>query len=90
MFHFRNDWEKQQRKTYTRTKMYSIDLAYQILEINSSVSDSVVKKAYRKLAVKHHPDKVVHLGESYQKSAKEKFQKISEAYEKIKTRRGFS
>jgi len=39
------------------------------------------------MAVKYHPDKVSHLGEDYQKDAKEKFQKMQEAYENIKKER---
>ncbi len=63
---------------------------YQILEIEVSVTDEEVKKAYRKMAVKFHPDKVAALGEEVQKGAKEKFQKVQEAYENIKKQRGFS
>ena len=63
---------------------------YLILEIESSVSDEDVKKAYRKMAVKFHPDKVAALGDDVQKAAKEKFQKVQNAYENIKKQRGFS
>ncbi|MAO32147.1 MAG: molecular chaperone DnaJ [Crocinitomicaceae bacterium] len=62
---------------------------YKILGINSSAEDNEVKKAYRKMAVKFHPDKVASMGEQYQKGAKEKFQKIQDAYEAIKKQRGF-
>ncbi len=64
--------------------------AYQVLEIEKTASDDEIKKAYRKMAVKYHPDKVSYLGEDVQKAAKEKFQKVSEAYEKIKKERAFS
>lgn len=64
--------------------------AYAILEINESASDSELKKAYRKMAVKYHPDKVSHLGEEFKKAANEKFLKVKEAYEKIKKERGLS
>jgi len=63
--------------------------AYKILEIDKSASDQKIKRAYRDLAKKHHPDKVQHLGKAYVKSAQEKFQKIQEAYERIKSERGF-
>jgi len=62
--------------------------AYRILEIDPSAPDEEVKKAYRKMAVKYHPDKVSYLGEEYQKAAKEKFQKIQEAYDQIRKERG--
>lgn len=67
-----------------------VDSAYKILEIERSASNDDVKKAYRKMAVKFHPDKVSHLGEDFQKQAKEKFQKVNEAYEKIKKERNMN
>jgi DnaJ like chaperone protein len=63
--------------------------AYKILEIDSTVSDDDVKKAYRKMAMKYHPDKVRGLGEQHQKAANEKFIKVQEAYEQIKRERNF-
>ncbi|MGY8945782.1 MAG: TerB family tellurite resistance protein [Flavobacteriales bacterium] len=63
--------------------------AYKILEIEKSVSNQQVKRAYRDLAKKHHPDKVQHLGSAYVKAAQDKFQKIQKAYESIKQERGF-
>ena len=63
------------------------DAAYQILEIERTASDEEVKRAYKRLAAKHHPDKVASLGADVQKSAEERFKKISEAYEKIKKER---
>ena len=67
-----------------------VDSDYKILEIESSASVEEIKKAYRKMAVKFHPDKVLDLGEEVQKAAKEKFQKVQEAYENIKKQRRFS
>jgi DnaJ like chaperone protein len=63
--------------------------AYKILEIEKSATDNQVKKAYRDLAKKHHPDKIQHLGDAYVKAAQEKFQKVQKAYERIKQERGF-
>jgi DnaJ like chaperone protein len=62
--------------------------AYKILEIEPTASDEEVKKAYRMMAVKYHPDKVYHLGPEIQKSAQEKFKTINEAYDQIKKERG--
>ncbi len=62
--------------------------AYRILGVSPSATDDEVKKAYRKMAVENHPDKVSYLGEDVQRAAKEKFQKINEAYETIKKERG--
>jgi len=64
--------------------------AYKILEIDRSVQDNEVKKAYRKMAAKFHPDKVTHLGEDFQKMAEEKFKIVNSAYQQIKKERGFS
>lgn len=60
---------------------------YKILEIDRSASNEDIKKAYRRMAMKFHPDKVSHLGEDFQKAAKEKFQKVNQAYENIKKER---
>ena len=60
---------------------------YKVLGIDESASNDEVKKAYRKMAIKHHPDKFSQLGEEQQKAAKNKFQKIQEAYEHIKKER---
>lgn len=67
-----------------------VDSAYKILEIERNATNDDVKKAYRKMAIKFHPDKVSHLGEDFQKQAKEKFQKVNEAYENIKKERNIN
>lgn len=63
--------------------------AFKILEIEKSASNEEVKAAYRKLVKKYHPDKLRDLGEEHLKGAKEKFQSIQDAYEKIKNERDF-
>jgi len=65
-----------------------VDGDYKILEIAKNSTDDEVKKAYRRMAVKYHPDKVAHLGAEFKVSAKEKFQKVQEAYDNIKKQRG--
>jgi len=66
------------------------DSAYKILEIKASATDSEIKKAYRKMVKKYHPDKLIGLGDEHLKGAKDKFQRIQEAYEIIKNERGMS
>lgn len=63
--------------------------AYKILEIEKGASPQAIKKAYRKMAKKFHPDKVQHLGEAHQKGAEEKFRKVQEAYEQLQSELGF-
>lgn len=67
-----------------------IESAYKILEISPTATDEELKKAYRKMALKYHPDKVHQLGDDIQNAAKEKFQKLNAAYEQIKKERGIS
>jgi DnaJ like chaperone protein len=66
------------------------DSSYKILEIEKNSTDNEVKKAYRRMAMKYHPDKVSHLGEEYRKSADEKFKKVNEAYNRIKRERNMA
>ena len=67
----------------------SSDNAYKILEISKSASDDEVKKAYRQMAKKYHPDRVQHLGKEHQDGAEEKFRQVQSAYEYIQKERGF-
>ena len=61
---------------------------YTIIEVDPSASDSDVKKAYRKMATKYHPDKVGHLGKDLISLAEEKFKAVNDAYQNIKKERG--
>ena len=79
----RNDYEAILAMFYKDTTS-----AYKILKISPEVSDVEAKKAYRRMANKFHPDKVHHLGEDFQKMAEEKFKKVNEAYQQIKSERG--
>jgi DnaJ like chaperone protein len=64
--------------------------AYRILEVEPNASEEEIKKAFRAMALKYHPDRVSHLGEEFRKAAEEKFQKVNEAYNTIKKQRGFN
>ncbi|OEU49138.1 MAG: molecular chaperone DnaJ [Desulfobulbaceae bacterium S3730MH12] len=62
----------------------TVDRYYATLGLNKSASMEEIKKAYRKLSMKYHPDKVRHLGEEFQKIAEEKMKEINGAYEYFK------
>ena len=64
--------------------------AYQALEISPDCTDEEVKRAYRRMAMKYHPDKVASAGEEIRQKATEKFRGINEAYESIKRQRGIA
>jgi DnaJ like chaperone protein len=64
--------------------------AYQILEIEPGASDEEVKKAYRRMAMKYHPDKLATMGEEFQQAGQEKFRKVNEAYQAIKKERNIA
>ncbi len=66
----------------------SADSSYKVLGIEPTATDDEVRKAYKRMALKYHPDKVATLGEDVQKAAEEKFKKVQQAYDKIKKERG--
>ena len=71
-------------------KLVDRDWAYKSLEIEPTATNDEIKKAYRNMAKKYHPDKVNDLGEDVKKSATEKFRSVNEAYENLKTQRGMN
>lgn len=66
----------------------SSEWAYEVLETSRNDSNDQIKRKYRQLALKNHPDKVAYLGEEIRKKAEEKFAKIHQAWEAIKIERG--
>ncbi|MDL2290024.1 DnaJ domain-containing protein [Paludibacteraceae bacterium OttesenSCG-928-F17] len=64
--------------------------AYEILEIEITATNSEIKKAYRKLVLKYHPDKLNSADEDLKKENTEKFRSIKKAYDTLKKQRGFS
>ena len=66
------------------------DNAYKILEIDKTATDDEIKKAYRTMAKKYHPDRVNTQDEAIKKGAEEKFKEVQRAYEEIQNERGLS
>ena len=66
----------------------SLEDAYKVLEITPEATDAEVRAAYRRLALKHHPDKVAALGEDIRRAAEQKFQEINDAKERVYKARG--
>jgi DnaJ like chaperone protein len=59
------------------------DDPYTVLEIPKDATEEQIKTAYRKLANKYHPDKVLHLGEEFRKLAEKRFKEIQKAYQEL-------
>ena len=70
-------------------KQKDTNWAYTALEIQPTATDDEIKKAYRTMAKKYHPDTVANLGEDVKRKATEKFRSINEAYNELKSQRGF-
>jgi len=66
------------------------DQAYKILEIDKNASEAEIKKAFRTMAKKYHPDKIQHMDEIHIKGAEAKFREVQMAYDQIKKERGIS
>ncbi|WP_104735004.1 TerB family tellurite resistance protein [Hanstruepera ponticola] len=67
----------------------SSDNAYKILEISKDATVSEIKAAYRKMAKKYHPDRVIHLGKEHHEGAEEKFRQVQQAYEQLQKEKRF-
>lgn len=93
LFTFQREFKEHKESNKTEHKKPSKNLlekAYDILAVQSNCEDAAVKKAYRKLAKLHHPDKFAHLGDDFISQAQQKFQTIVAAYDCIKLARGMN
>ncbi len=66
----------------------SLDAAYKVLGMSANASDDELKRAYRRLALQNHPDRVASLGEDVRRAAEKKLQEINAAKETIWKARG--
>ena len=71
-----------------RDSSTNLDAAYKVLGISPTATDDEVKAAYRKMALKHHPDRVSTLGDDVKAAAEKKFKEINAAKETIYKARG--
>lgn len=67
----------------------SSDNAYKILEISKDATVAEIKAAYRKMAKKYHPDRVIHLGKEHREGAEDKFRQVQDAYEQLQKEHKF-
>ncbi|MDP7353960.1 MAG: DnaJ domain-containing protein [Desulfobacterales bacterium] len=79
-------YQQQYRKTEYADRGETLKDPYTILEVDRNATAEEIKKAYRRLVNKYHPDKVVHLGEEFKKLAEKHFKEVQEAYQKTKDR----
>ncbi|MCK9297257.1 MAG: DnaJ domain-containing protein [Desulfobulbaceae bacterium] len=59
---------------------------YEVLGLQPEATFEEIKKAYRKLSMKYHPDKVGHLGEEFRGVAEEKMKELNAAYQYLKNK----
>ena len=75
-----------QNESKEKPKVYNCDIDnyYAVLGIRSTVTNDEVKRAYRDMVRKYHPDMVSTQGKNVQRMAERRTQEINEAYQNIK------
>jgi len=76
--------EREQPSGGPREQEFSQKNAYSVLGVGRDASPEEIKRAFRRLANKYHPDKVSHMGDEFRELAERRFKEIQEAYQKLK------
>lgn len=89
--HSGHNYNDTARENSSRSNTHAQDSAaslnpYEILGIESDSSQDDIKRAYRQLAGKYHPDKVEHLGDEFKVLAEKRFKKIQQAYQELRVK----
>jgi DnaJ-domain-containing protein 1 len=78
---------KQRRRTSADPGSSAEEDPYRVLEIDSRATEEEWTAAYRKMALKYHPDRVAGLAPEYREIAERKMKRINAAYQQLKTMR---
>jgi hypothetical protein len=75
--------EQEQPSGGPREQGFSQKNAYSVLGVGRDASPEEIKRAFRRLANKYHPDKVSHMGDEFRELAERRFKEIQEAYQEV-------
>ncbi len=75
--------EREQSSGESREQEFSQKNAYSVLGVGRDASPEEIKRAFRRLANKYHPDKVGHMGDEFRELAERRFKEIQEAYQEV-------